>query len=57
MVVYENGLDGSGAFGIGSDDAVPCKGGVGQTECDGFGEDLCQLFGVVSSKLEEGDYI
>lgn len=40
MVVYEYSLDGGGTFGVGSDDAVPCKGGVGETECDGFGEDL-----------------
>lgn len=57
MVVYEYSLDGGGTFGVGSDDAVPCKGGVGETKCDGFGEDLGYLFAGVGRKLEQGDYI
>ena len=47
MVVDENGFDGCGAFGIGSENAVPCGGGLDEASCDGLGEDLVKVFSVV----------
>lgn len=47
MVVYENGRDGGGASGVGSDEAIPCGCSVNESSCDGLGEDLIKHFNVM----------
>lgn len=52
MVVYHNGFDGFGAFGVGSKYAVPCGVGVDETSYDGLGEGLIKLFNVMGCSFE-----
>lgn len=47
MVEYEEGSDGGGASGIGSDEAIPCGCGVKESSGDGLGEDLIKHFNMM----------
>lgn len=47
MVVYVNGRDGGGAFGVGSDEVVPCGCSVNESSGDGLVEDLIKHFNVM----------